>query len=443
MTRWPGRVVLLFALAILAFPGTSLAAKFKTLSVKNEQVLTSENFGLARTPDGVLHLVFPSHSTQSATADGLVAIAISPKGAVGSTVQALSGYGPIHPTMIAQGSTLQAFFSGASPDNLNSIFGITSSDGGATWGAPQDVLNHNSDNAQSYAAGPDAALSGSTPVLALPHNDIVIQQGLGSGAPTSIATNNSDNSTTDATLAVDGASGAVVAGWPSNQGSGADWLEQVAPTIGTPQTVPGQPRNEIVPAGRSTGSGVFAAFTTDNKHVELIQYGGGTKTVGSARGVIPGRMAVATGPTGRIWVMWGAESESIAVTRSNKAVTRFEPIQRLKLNANGLARLSGDGALGPLDLFADGLAPGKTATPATMYAHVLAQLSATGSISKKGTLTVTVTDAGDAVPGAKVSAAGKKATTNSAGKATLGVGKAKHVTVSVSATGYNPLKFSV
>jgi hypothetical protein len=444
LTRLSGRAVLV-AVAILAFlavPGTSVAAKFKVLSVKNEQIGTSENFGMARTPDGVLHLIFATHPTPTATSDGLAAIPISPSGAVGSTVQALSGYNPLHPAMIAQGSTIEAFFSGVSPDNLFSVFGITSSDGGATWSAPGDVLNHDPDNSQSYAAGPDAALMGSTPVLALPHNDIVIQQGLGPTAPTSIATDGSDNSTTDATLAVDAASGAVVAGWPSNAGSGATWLNQVAPTVGTPQMVPGPLRNQLVVAGRSTGPGVFAAYSPDNKNVRLLRYGGGSVALGSAKGVTPNRMGVATGPGGRLWVMWGAESQKIAVTRSNKAVTRFEPIQRIPLNANGLARLSGDGQLGPLDLLADGLAPGG-ATPATMYARVLAELSAKGSL-KKGKLKVTVTDAGDPVSGAKVKAAGKTATTNGSGLATLSLGKSvKHVTVKITAPGYNTLKLKV
>ena len=111
MKRWPG-LALLVALATLAFPGASLAA-FKRLSVNNEQVGTSANFGMARTPDGVLHLIFSTHPTPTASADGLAAIPISPKGAVGSTIQALSGYNPLHPAMIAQGSNLAAFFAGS------------------------------------------------------------------------------------------------------------------------------------------------------------------------------------------------------------------------------------------------------------------------------------------------------------------------------------------
>ena len=52
--------------------------------------------------------------------------------------------------------------------------------------------------------------------------------------------------------------------------------------------------------------------------------------------------------------MWGDDSGGgVNVTRSNKAVTRFEPIQHLNPNSAILYRLSGDGRLGPLDLLVD------------------------------------------------------------------------------------------
>lgn len=50
--------------------------------------------------------------------------------------------------------------------------------------------------------------------------------------------------------------------------------------------------------------------------------------------------------------MWGDE-HGIAVTRSNTAVTRFEPIQRLDHASTTLYRLAGDGRNALLDLFVD------------------------------------------------------------------------------------------
>jgi hypothetical protein len=77
----------------------------------------------------------------------------------------------------------------------------------------------------------------------------------------------------------------------------------------------------MVIAGRDKGPGVFAGYTTDGKHVRLIRYGGGTVAVGSVASATPGVIGVATGLDGRMW-MWGSDNGKIALTRSNRAVTR-------------------------------------------------------------------------------------------------------------------------
>ena len=145
-------------------------------------------------------------------------------------------------------------------------------------------------------------------------------------------------------------------------------------------------------------------------------------------------LGVATSLDGRIWVMWGDDSGGgVAVTRSNKAVTRFEPIQHLKPNSAVLYRLSGDGRLGPLDLLVDQVLNVKNTIPppGLYHGHALAVLSAAFSVkpikSKKlvvigHTLTVTVSDAGDPVPGAKVSLGTSSTKTNAKGVAQLKFG---------------------
>jgi hypothetical protein len=218
-------------------------------------------------------------------------------------------------------------------------------------------------------------------------------------------------------------------------------MRQVAPSLGTPQKMPGQIRNELVLSGRDAGAGVFAAYTQDGSSVRLQRYGGGSVAVGKLRGVTPAKLGTATGLAGRIWVIWG-DDNGVAVTRSNKAVTRFEPIQRTRPDSAGLLRLSGDGRLGPLDLLVDQIPNGNPIPPSgTFYARVLPQLSAKAKV-KKHKLTVKVTDAGDAVAGAKVKAAGKKATTNAKGTAVLKLSpKTKgKLAVTVTKTGYNKLK---
>jgi hypothetical protein len=148
--------------------------------------------------------------------------------------------------------------------------------------------------------------------------------------------------------------------------------------------------------------------------------------LGKAAGITATSLAAATGLGGRIWVIWGSDNAAdFAVTRSNKAVTRFEPIQHVDADASSVWRIFGDGRLGPLDLFSVEIQNKASTIPGLYYGRVLPVLSATVSVKKvKGKvaafkLTVKVTDAGDAVAGAKVTTEGKTATTNASGVAKL------------------------
>lgn len=209
-------------------------------------------------------------------------------------------------------------------------------------------------------------------------------------------------------------------------------------------------------AGRDKGPGVFAAYTADNTRVRLLRDGGGTVAVGSLGSVTPAALGVATGIDGRIWVMWGSDNGNLAATRSNKAVTRFEPIQHLTAKIFTLFHLAGDGRLGPLDLLADAVPDTNPLLPAGVYhARVLPELSAAVNVktiaAKNKTqvvtgraLTVTVTDAGDAVSGATVTVEGHTKKTSRKGVAEItlhgdGTGK---VTVTVTAPTYQKLTMS-
>jgi len=159
----------------------------------------------------------------------------------------------------------------------------------------------------------------------------------------------------------------------------------------------------------------------------MFRYGApGSVAVGALVGVNAKSLGTATGPDGRIWVMWGdtTSSPEIAYTRSNRAGTRFEPIQTIPTHAFSLTRITGDGRLGPLDLFVD---ERRVNAPSNniYYIRVLPELTATITAKPlKGTtghfkVRVSVTDAGDPVPGATVSAKGKSKKTSASGRATL------------------------
>jgi hypothetical protein len=132
-------------------------------------------------------------------------------------------------------------------------------------------------------------------------------------------------------------------------------------------------------------------------------------------------------------------------------VTRFEPIQTGRFTWAQLFTLSGDGRLGPLDLLMSGTPDVKTGplVEGIYYARMLPELSATvtatGVKGGKFKLTAKVTDAGDAVSSATVSAKGQSKTTNATGSAKLTVSGSKgdHVSVSISHPGYRGLKIGV
>ena len=310
----------------------------------------------------------------------------------------------------------------------------------------------------AYASDITAQMSGATPVLTVPlAGNLVIQVGLGAGAPTYQLNNSADGSVVGVESAVDAATREVVASWDSlaNPPTGVLYLQGAAPTVSAPQHTPDNPKaihTRMIIAGRDSGPGVFAAYTTDGKHVRLLRYGGGTVKVGSLHGVTAKVLGVATCRNGRIWVMWGDESGGLGVTRSNKAVTRFEPIQHHDPHAFGLGRLYGDGRLGPLDLLVQMIQSKKhsLSPPAVFYTRVLPLLSATISVqpvkNKAGKviafkLSVKLTDAGDPVAGATASAKGKKTKTNGLGTATLKLTgtTGATVTVTISDPGYQVL----
>lgn len=449
-----GVVVALLALMALLGPGAAAAA---TLHPK---LVVKSGYGAelpssARTANGTLHVVYETNKNWGNSANGIGAVSISPSGTLGPAVQALAwGTGPsngIPGLAVMPGGTLEAVF-GGSPGGDQGPWGISSTNGGATWSAPTDVGSGTMEGGGAMKL----QVSGGSPVLTEGCcGTIVIQHGLGLGAPTNQIVNSTDGAAGNVASALDAATGAVVDSWDSVDGSGGLWLQQVAPTLGpaVKAAVPSQYGTgaPLPVAGRDTGAGVYAAYPANyaaRTSIRLLRYGGGTVAVGSVKGVHANAWGVATGPDGRIWVMWAGQLSNgkgvVAVTRSNKAVTRFEPIQRFQFLWSGLVTLSGDGRLGPLDMLMSGTPWTKTCcgTTGIYYARFPAELSDHVSVKhlggKKFQLTVKVTDAGDAVSGASVSVKGTTVKTGPTGVAQLTVtGKAgKHVKVTVLDSGY-------
>jgi hypothetical protein len=439
------------ALALPAGAGAVTAPPLKPVMVAQVGYGPSP-IGFARSANGVLHIAYETNTNWGDSASGVGTVSISPTGAVGPQVQALAwtqvtGGSPngVPGLAVLPSGDLEATF-GGSPSGVEGPWAVTSSDGGATWSVPANV------GSGALFAGDSnvgIAVSNGTPVLTAGCcGNIVIQQGLGLNMPTTTLTGSSDDSAGNTNLAVDASTGALITSWDSNAGSGGLWIQQAAPTPGAAEKLPlpaqyGTGTPEAL-AGRDTGSGVFGAYPADygaTTHLRLLRYGGGSVAVGSVAHLHAVDWGVATGPDGRIWVAWYGQvdgKEITAFTRSDKAVTRFEPIQTYRDDWAQLFSLSGDGRLGPFDLLMSGTPAANKSVAGIYHARVLPELSAAVSataVSKtKFTVTVTVTDAGDAVSGATVTSKGLTKKTSAKGVAKLTLTGIKGATINLKVT---------
>lgn len=454
----------LFPLVLLAPVGAWAATLHPVLIVpKTSPGSTPDAF--ARTADGTLHVAYETNTSWGMSANGIGAISISPSGQVGAAVQALSwsnsdGGGSPNgvPGLAVLGGSLNAVFGPSPNGGPQGPWAISSSDGGSTWSAPADV---GSGPPESVGGSVTLQSSNGTPVLATGCcGGLWVQQGFGAGTPAYQLTNNADGCAGNPDSAVDAATGAVVVSWDSCQSPGGPWFQQVAPSEGAAlkPPLPSQYGSGIplIIAGRDSGPGVFAAYPADygnTTHITLQQYGGGSIPVGSVKNLHANNWGAATGPDGRIWIFWWGQNTKngktyVAVTRSNKAVTKFEPIQVFGFNWSILLAMEGDGRLGPLDMLLNGTAAGSS-VGGIYWQRFQPELTAHVSIHKlsqtKFSVKVKVTDAGDPVPGATASAKGHHKTTNSNGVAKLILkGSTKtHLKVKVSDAPYRTLKIKV
>jgi hypothetical protein len=151
-----------------------------------------------------------------------------------------------------------------------------------------------------------------------------------------------------------------------------------------------------------------------------------------------------------VWAVWAATIRGrleVVVRRSNPAVTAWgSPVVLAPPKGAGdVWSLSGSGIGGALDVLA--AASGSNANAIAEYqTRVLAglTLSGPGKLARghRQRVTFHVTDAGDPVHGARVSAGGVSGHTNAKGAVTLWLGPfsahARRVTVSATASGYTP-----
>jgi len=374
--------------------------------------------GLARTHDGVLHVIW----NRGAQSTSIFETRLSPAGAAAGTSTVARGWpgnGGLALLTMPDGS-LQLFTPGT-----GGITTFTAPAGGRTWSLQAGT-------AWGGAVAEATGLIGAT--LTKDGQPVTAWRGnAGEGVPpASIPTAGYEGGMTESFLATDAASGAVVLGGETNAGQGGTYVQQILPSRGPHVVLPPLAKDwSSGLTGRIGAPGVYVALA-DGKSVRLYRYGGASKTIATGPYL---SATVCAGPEGRLWVAWG-DSSNLFVTRSNKGAGAFEPVQKLRAPVGpGLTFLQCEGSAGPVDLFAD--------SGGFFHTHALAQLSIAARAAK-GKATISVRDAGDPVAGVAIAIGGKHVRTDARGQATVTL-RAGSYSASATATGYAPAstRFSV
>lgn len=370
--------------------------------------------GLARTGDGVLHVIW----NRGATSTSIFETRFSPAGRPSGTSTVATGW---------SGNTGLALLT--MPDGTLRLFAAGTA-GIHTFTAP--AAGHNW-SPQSAVWGGAVAEASSVIGATLTKDGQPVTAWRGTAAegdpPASIPQNGYEGGMAESFLATDAGSGAVVLAGQTNAGQGGVFAQQILPSTGA--------RLLLTPlakdwsdglSGRIGAPGVYIAYA-DGKAVHLHRYGGNSRTL--ARGPFLSA-TVCTGPQGRLWIAWGDATDGLFVTRSNRAAGALEPVQKLKLPSSaGLTYVQCEGSAGALDLFADD-------GSGFWHTHVLARFAVHATVAKTktgGTVTITVRDAGDPVAGATVTVAGRHLKTNAGGSVSLSLRHGSY-SASASAPGY-------
>ena len=405
--------------------------------------------GLARTQDGVLHVVY---TRRNGTKEDLIHLEISPAGKAGADAVALGGWSAMsHPDLLRMpDGSLRAFVGGIRSTNVGEtnkrLSTATAPASGAPWTLkPGDVVQAPS----AYATGVTGAglAKDGTPISTW------------SGSPGLGFHYGIDASTPDGKIpqsgcclytpevAVDAASGQAWVGFHSNESAGPGlYVNAIGPNgpqggrrlaqgsvVGKSSIYPG---NRTSLTGRIGAGGVYlfygqgyptfktlALWKVDTAKPHLVIKADRNEHAN-----------VAAAPNGRLWLMW-EQNGMIYAARTNRAATKVGAVNTIRPPSGAtIYRLNGEGSAGPLDLVANMQAAGGQAL---WHQQVWPKLSLTGS-RKGSTIGFRVTDAGDPVSGASVKAGGKTLKTNAAGRATLAKAPAGRVTASASKAAYAP-----
>jgi hypothetical protein len=452
------RLVAIFLLAFLALASPAAAGppgSWTKVTNFGSQGSNTDEVGLARTGNGVLHVLWTQDSNNTVlntrlSADAQTVLGTSTVFTYGDTVNN-------RPGLLAVPGGLRAFFSGLFSADQNHDGGLstaTSADG-VSW-AVQPTLASEASGANEastvyVASGIDATLfSNGTPLSIWGDSGSGYHVGTSQSTP-DVRYGTSFASTFDPGAATDSDTGQVAIAWNDLDAS------SVRAAFVQPTTSPWFPRGSISSppggsapdlqhsvgiTGRSGGAGgIYVAYLHGSNPFSsspaIWRIGAGNaQNLTNADGSLSG---VTMGPGGRLWAFWREEDQSIHVRRSNAAADTWgaDTVVDPPGGTSTVWTLAGEGsavACGALDVVA---LASVGSDLANYQQRVLAGLTLkkkllNGKKGKKAKVKFTTLDAGDPA-NAKVKFGNKSKTTGGDGKVKLAI-KRKKKTRKVKAT---------
>lgn len=442
------------ALVVLAVAATAQAGPRGQWTRLPGTVVNFAEPGLARTQNGVLHVVYVR---KNGTKEDLVHVEVSAAGKVGSTSVALGGWSALaHPDLLRMpDGSLRALFGGirstAAGETNNSMNTATAPAAGIPWTLkPGRAAQSNS----AYATGVTGAglAKDGTPISTWSGSPgLGFHYGVNAGdTDRTIPQSGCCLYTPD--VAVDSASGQAWVGFYSNESASpglfVNTIGPAGPQGGrrlAPGSVTGKdsisPGNRTALTGRIGAGGVFLFFGQGYPTFKTLALwkAGAAKPQITLKVDNNKHANVAAAADGRLWLMW-ERSGTVFAARTNKSATRVGGVNALTPpGSRTVYRLNGEGSAGPLDLVAnDG--------QGLWHQQVLPKLQLTALSKKAGAgrvITFRVLDAGDPVSGATLKAGGKSLKTTANGQATLKQAQPARVKAAASKAGYAPTSTTV
>ena len=382
--------------------------------------------GLARTADGILHVVWDRSSSSTKGGSAILQTRISPAGKILGSSTLATGWADLsggNAVVVMPDKTLRLFVSGEySPSSGGGINMLTAPANGdiftrdplIAWGgdfaAGSPFIGATVSNGQVVTAWDGFYNVGTAPAAGYPSVRLFMSE---------------------AQVLTDAKTGAVVFSGITGLGKGGVYVKQVLPHSG-PGVLLASGMNTNSGASGATariGAGGVYVVTADAtaKVLALTRYGGGTVVVAHGAGYLYANVFPA--PSGRLWVAWyPGTGNDLFVTRSSTDMAKFEPVQTLPLPAGSQLNdnaLYGESSAGPLDLFASQTIG---TTSGFLFTHVLPALSVssvevpvTSNMGKRlgHEIKLSVTDAGDPIAGATVTLGREHLRTDAEGVAQL------------------------